>query len=151
MAVDLKMPGSLVRKQRSSMIVVVAGQLLLLAMVFSLSVQAHEEPSVSEGRIVDLAMKLMEEAAQEHENVLQDPAPFVVFEEFGDNSLSLTLRAHLSSVEYLLTTKSELHGGIRSKLEAAGITIAFPQREVHLDASKPLEIRMLHPNKPLPE
>ena len=95
---------------------------------------------------VDLAMKLMGEAAQEHENVLQDPAPFVVFEEFGDNSLNLTLRAYLPSVENLLTTKSELHVSIRAKLEAAGITIAFPQRDVHLDASEPLEIRMLHPD-----
>ena len=88
------------------------------------------------------AMKLVEEAAREHKEVLDDPAPFVIFEGFGDNSLNLGLRAYLPSLENRMTTKSELHKLIHGKFAEAGISIAFPQRDVHLDIEKPLEIRM---------
>jgi len=35
-----------------------------------------------------------------------------------------------------------LHSTINEKFGEAGIVIAFPQRDVHLDTSKPLEIRI---------
>lgn len=88
------------------------------------------------------AMKLVEESAREHKEVLDDPAPFVIFEGFGNNSLNLGLRAYLPSLEKRLTTMSELHKLINAKFAEAGISIAFPQRDVHLDTSRPLEIRM---------
>ena len=50
---------------------------------------------VAYGSDVDKAMALMREAAQEHEHVLDDPAPILSFEGFGDNSLTLLLRAYI--------------------------------------------------------
>ena len=41
-----------------------------------------------------------------------------------------------------LASASELRTGINEKLQEAGIVIAFPQRDVHLDTSSPLEIHM---------
>jgi len=97
---------------------------------------------IAYGSDVMLAMKLAEEAAREHEEVLDDPAPFVIFEGFGDNALNIALRAYLPTMEQRLTTKSELNESINRKFAEAGISIAFPQRDVHLDTIRPLEIRM---------
>ena len=98
---------------------------------------------VAYGSDVMLAMKLAEEAAREHPEVLDDPAPFIIFEGFGDNSLQLGLRVYLPSLEHRMSTKSEINAAINSKYEEAGIVIAYPQRDVHLDTRRPLDIRMV--------
>jgi len=45
-------------------------------------------------------------------------------------------------MEHRLITRSELNQLINRKFEEAGIQIAFPQRDVHLDTTSPLEIRV---------
>jgi len=97
---------------------------------------------VAYGSDVQKAMALMAEAAEENERVLSDPMPFVTFEGFGDNALALNLRAYIGSLDYRVTTISELHEAINQKMNEAGIVIAFPQRDVHLDTSQPLDIRI---------
>ena len=86
------------------------------------------------------AMELIREAATERPAVLTDPPPKVTFEAFGDNSLSLLLRVYLDDVDDRLETITELHQAISDKFEAAGIVIAFPQRDIHLDTERPLEL-----------
>ncbi len=97
---------------------------------------------VAYGSDVKQALSLLNAAAAENPRVLADPAPFATFEGFGDNSLDLALRCYLESLDYRLTVTSELHQAINDKLSAAGISIAFPQRDVHLSASEPLEVRV---------
>jgi potassium-dependent mechanosensitive channel len=88
------------------------------------------------------AMQLMQDAAIEHPRIISDPAPRITFEGFGDNALNLVMRAYLSDLDNRLVTITELHQAILDKFRAAGIEIAFPQRDVHLDVSKPLELIM---------
>ena len=95
---------------------------------------------IAYGSDVVQAMVLMKEAAEEHENVLDDPAPSVTFENFGDNTLSLFLRAFLPSLENRVSTITDLHKAINHKFNEAGIVIAFPQRDIHLNTSEPLRI-----------
>jgi len=97
---------------------------------------------VAYGSDVDKALALMREAAQEHEHVLDDPAPILSFEGFGDNSLTLILRAYLSSIDYRIATITDLHKAINRKFADAGIVIAFPQRDLHLDAARPLRVEL---------
>jgi potassium efflux system protein len=97
---------------------------------------------VAYGSDVDKALALMREAAQEHEHVLDDPAPILSFEGFGDNSLTLILRAYLSSIDYRIATITDLHKAINRKFADAGIVIAFPQRDLHLDAARPLQVEL---------
>jgi len=99
---------------------------------------------IAYGSDVQRAMALMVEAAEENERVLEDPKPFVSFDGFGDNALSLTLRCYVGSLDHRLATVSELNQEINRRFNAAGIVIAFPQRDVHLDASRPLDIRIRH-------
>jgi len=97
---------------------------------------------VAYGSDVDRAMLLMEEAANAHTRVVEDPDPFVVFDEFGDSALLLSLRCYIDDIDFRLRTITELNQAIYRSLNAAGIEIAFPQSDVHLDTRKPLEIRV---------
>jgi potassium efflux system protein len=97
---------------------------------------------VDYGSDIPLALKLLEEAVRENENVLNDPAPLFTFEGFGDNALNLVVRCYLQSLDNRLATISALHQSINEKLRAAGISIAFPQRDVHLSTARPLDVRV---------
>jgi potassium-dependent mechanosensitive channel len=97
---------------------------------------------VAYGSDVNQAMALMLEAARENENVLEDPSPVATFEAFGDNALTLLLRTYLGAMENRLATITGLHEAINRKFNKAGINIAFPQRDLHLDTNSPLDIRI---------
>jgi potassium efflux system protein len=97
---------------------------------------------VAYGSDVQLAMSLMGEAARENKNVLEEPAPSIIFEAFGDNSLNLVLRCFVGTQNIRMTTVTQLHEAVNSKFNEAGICIAFPQRDVHIDAAQPLEVRI---------
>jgi potassium efflux system protein len=98
---------------------------------------------VAYGSDTKLARELLLKAAAEHPVILEDPAPIATFEGFGDNSLTFLLRAYLPSMEHRIATISELHMAIDKLFREAGITIAFPQRDVHLDASSPVDVRVV--------
>lgn len=97
---------------------------------------------IAYGSDVTRAIQLVQEVADEHERVLDDPPTLVAFESFGDSSLTIVLRCFIGSMDYWRQTMSELHLAIHNKFNAAGINIAFPQRDVHLDTSQPLELRI---------
>jgi potassium efflux system protein len=92
------------------------------------------------GSDVDKAHELMRAAAEENENVLDDPHPVVSFEGFGDNSLTLLLRAYIDDLDLRIPTITALHKAINQKFNEAGIVIAFPQRDLHLDTNGPLHV-----------
>jgi potassium efflux system protein len=97
---------------------------------------------VAYGSDVEKALALMKEAAEEHEHVLHEPSPVLAFEGFGDNALTLKLRAYIDSVEHRISTITELHKAINCKFERTGIVIAFPQRDMHLATQGPLRVRI---------
>jgi potassium efflux system protein len=97
---------------------------------------------VAYGSDVRRARELLMDAARETAHVLDDPKPIIVFNSFGDNALGLELRVYLPSMEHYLATQTALHDAVYEKFEQAGIVISFPQRDVHLDTSAPLDIRV---------
>jgi potassium efflux system protein len=98
---------------------------------------------IAYGSDVALAIKLVREAAEEHERVVDEPAYMVTFDSFGENSLQIILRCFIGSMDFWRQTISELHLAINQKFAEAGIVIAFPQRDVHLNTTSPLEVRVL--------
>jgi small-conductance mechanosensitive channel len=100
------------------------------------------------GSPTDEVKRLLLEAAAEHPKVFTSPEPDVLFAEFGDNALIFELHVWIrihSQMERRLI-ESDLRFRIDQLFRAAGITIAFPQRDVHLDAVHPFEVRLVGAN-----
>ena len=72
------------------------------------------------------------ETAAANETVLDDPEPMALFLGFGDSSLDFLLRTWIPRFEEGFATRSALAVDIYVRLNAAGIEIPFPQRDLHL-------------------
>ncbi len=105
---------------------------------------------IAYGADTRLAQKLLQDIAIKNKSVLKDPPPVALFLEFGDNSLNFELRVFVTDVLRRFPIKSELHLAIDDAFRDANISIAFPQRDVHLDQIGPLEIKLTDPSVPLP-
>ncbi len=97
---------------------------------------------IAYGSDVTAAMQILEKVISSHPAVLKEPLPNVLFTQFGDNSLNLSARCFLGDLEDRLKRVSELHQQIYTAFNEAGIVIAFPQLDVHLDPDSPLTVRM---------
>lgn len=80
----------------------------------------------------DKARETMLKIAAEHPNIMDDPGPMATFENFGDSSLDLVLRAYLPDMDNRLSTINDLHTKIHKAFAEEGIDIPFPQREVRM-------------------
>lgn len=80
-----------------------------------------------------LVQKLLLEVAAANPHILQDPAPTVVFKEFGENALNFELRVWSAEMAHRPgTLESEINFAIWDKFKAQGIEIPFPQLDLHL-------------------
>lgn len=108
-------------------------------------IRTHVSVGVIYGTPFRKVEELLLQAAEENAKVLKFPNPFVLFTDFGDNALVFEIHFWLY-VERVVERKmvqSALRFRIGELFETAGLVIAFPQRDVHLDSSKPLEIRLM--------
>ncbi|MFZ2198281.1 MAG: mechanosensitive ion channel domain-containing protein [Thermodesulfovibrionales bacterium] len=114
-----------------------------LQMRYSISV------GVAYGTPTREAESVIMRAIEAHPMVLKDPPPTILFEEFGDSALMFTgyFWMELISNRDNRIAVSEVRHAISEFLEKAGIVIAFPQRDIHVDSSKPLEIKVSYPEK----
>ena len=87
---------------------------------------------IAYGSDTALARELLEKTVGDHPEVMDDPAPLVTFEGFGDSSLSFVVRCYLPRLDKRLDTIHDLHTAIDQAFREAGIEIAFPQQDVHL-------------------
>jgi len=87
---------------------------------------------------------LIRKAVDEHAEILKDPEPIVTFDEFGDNTLNFQVyfRCEVQSFMDLRIIRSDVRFRIDELFREAGVVIAFPQRDVHLDTLRPLEVRV---------
>ena len=60
------------------------------------------------------------------------PAPEVVFIDFGDSALIFHLRFHIGNILERIVIASDVRFAIDAAFREAGITIPFPQRDVHM-------------------
>jgi len=99
---------------------------------------------VAYGSPVRQVSDVLLECAQRHGLILNDPAPYVLFEDFGDTALvfGLYFWLELNSNVNSSVVMSDLRYMIEKRFGEAGIEIAFPQREVRLATTKPLEVRI---------
>jgi small-conductance mechanosensitive channel len=92
---------------------------------------------VAYGSPVQKVRELLEQAIEENDDVLNDPAPVVLFEDFGDSALIFDCYFWINAdaERDVRRVRSDLRFAITALFEAAEIVIAFPQRDVHLDGA----------------
>ena len=103
---------------------------------------------IAYGSDVEKALRILLASAEQHERVLDEPTPKATFDGFGDNALEVTLRCYIGSMDYWLTARNDINQTINREMAAAGISIAFPQRDIHLDTSQPLDIHLHRAPRP---
>ena len=87
---------------------------------------------------------ILEAVAAEHGLVMKDPKPLVIFEDFGDNALVFALYFWVDVVRSSgMQIQSDLRYMLEKRFAEAGITVAFPQRNIHLDSERPLQIEVV--------
>lgn len=69
--------------------------------------------------------------AKDHEMVLEDPAAEVFVMGLGESSVDLQLRAWVNTPDWF-GTKSDLTEAVHREFGKAGLTIPFPQRDLHI-------------------
>lgn len=103
---------------------------------------------IAYGSDVSVASRLLLQAANEQAEVLKEDAlcSQVLFEDFGDNALVFELYFWLvlSESTVMRIIRSNIRYRIDELFREAGISIAFPQRDIHVDSLNPLEIRMVN-------
>lgn len=76
--------------------------------------------------------ELLLNCVRAHKDILKHPKPFVLFENFGDSSLDFGVYFFLRDSFVDPYIKSDLRFAIDDRFRESGISIPFPQRDVHL-------------------
>lgn len=99
---------------------------------------------VAYGSPIRQVSELILQAVTAQPEVKPEPPPRVIFEDFGDNALVFDayIWCDLSDDKALFEVRSDIRLRIADLFEAHGIVVAFPQRDVHLDASAPLKVQI---------
>ena len=91
---------------------------------------------VAYGSDVELVRKILFDAAKNHKTVLKSPIPRVLFTDFADSSLNFKLIFTLNDSFETRFVQSDLRFEIDKKFRENGVSIPFPQRDVHVFQNK---------------
>ncbi len=100
---------------------------------------------VAYGSPLEQVVVLLEQAASAAPNVQERPKPMVWFNDFGDNSLMF--QVHFWIKARTMTQMKRIETDVRLNIDRLfrenEIVIAFPQRDLHIQSPKPIELRLL--------
>jgi small-conductance mechanosensitive channel len=93
------------------------------------------------GSDVQKVRMLLEEILTSNPDVLDDPAPVIIFEDFGDSALIFDAFFWIESSKdrTLRGARSAIRFEVDRVFKENDIVIAFPQRDMHVDGSLKLE------------
>jgi small-conductance mechanosensitive channel len=92
---------------------------------------------VAYGSDVDRVREVLTQAASECEYAVDEPAPRVRFLEMGDSALIFRVMCWVEQPVLKGLCIDALNTGVYKRLVAAGITIPFPQRDLHIHQPLP--------------
>lgn len=90
------------------------------------------EVGVAYGSDVQLVKKLLLEAASKHKDILDYPAPTVLFTNFGDSSLDFRVVFTTNDSFNARFPKSDVRFEIDRLFREHNVSIPFPQRDIHI-------------------
>jgi len=77
------------------------------------------------------AKEVLMQILKDHPAVLDDPEPTVAVGELADSSVNFNVRPWVKSADYW-TVYWDVHEQVKLKFDEAGVSIPFPQRDVHM-------------------
>jgi potassium efflux system protein len=90
------------------------------------------EVGVAYGTDPHRVMEVLKAVAVAHPEVLKYPEPAVVFLEFAQSSLNFRLMFWTATFDDFFRVRSEVYVAVNDALKEEGITIPFPQRDLHV-------------------
>ena len=86
------------------------------------------------GSDVEVVLQTLMDCAMASAKVSRRPEPLVMFKKFGDSALEFELHVWIHDINERHKVRSALHQDLERRLRDAGITIAFPQRDIHIQS-----------------
>jgi small-conductance mechanosensitive channel len=87
---------------------------------------------VAYGSDVQIVKKILLECAEETPEVVKEPKPIVLFEDFADSSLNFSLYFYVDNGMNSPGIQSDLRFRIDAAFRANNVSIPFPQRDIHV-------------------
>jgi small-conductance mechanosensitive channel len=89
-------------------------------------------------------MTLIEHCVVSQKEVLVEPKPEFIFDDFGDSALIFDAYfwCDIGAGRTLRSIRSEVRMSISRSFNDAGVVIAFPQRDIRLHAEKPIAVKI---------
>jgi small-conductance mechanosensitive channel len=104
---------------------------------------------VAFGSDTDQVLDILVKVANEDPAVVQYPEPYAYFKGFGEGSLDFELRVYLLDLDNWFTVHGRLYQEIERQLREAGITVPFPQRDLHhRSVDQPFPTTAVPPSEP---
>jgi small conductance mechanosensitive channel len=83
------------------------------------------------GDDIDKARAIIKEIIDQDERVMKEPEPVIVVSELGDSSVNFTVRAWTTVGDYWSFYFDTVEN-VKKQFDAQGVSIPFPQRDVHI-------------------
>jgi potassium-dependent mechanosensitive channel len=97
-------------------------------------------------------IQILGDVAERHGLVEKDPKPQMLLTEFAESTLNFDLRFWVDvSKANSAQVSSDLRLMIAGALAEQGISIDYPQRDVHMDTARPLQVQVVPPADPRPD
>ena len=84
---------------------------------------------------IDVVERLLHQVLKENDRVLENPEPIIRVHELADSSVNLVVRPWVKTDDYW-DVYWDLMKAVKQRFDAEGISIPFPQRDVHLYAGE---------------
>ena len=100
---------------------------------------------VAYGSPTEKVIALLQQALAESPEVKSKPEPIILFSDFAADSLNFEVHfwIHMRLIMDSKRAKSNVRRKIDKLFRENDITIAYPQRDVHLDIDRPIEINLV--------
>lgn len=77
------------------------------------------------------AKQILEQIVTQHPNIMADPAATIMLLELGESSVDIAVRPWVKAEDYW-TVRADLLQSIKEQFDSQGISIPFPQRDLHI-------------------
>lgn len=117
--------------------------------LIDLDIRTTVRVGVAYGSPIKTVATLIEQAVKEQKEVLDSQAVRVILEDFGDNAIVFDAYfwSKVGGERELRAIRSAVRFRISELFDENGITIAFPQRDVHLDSKEPMRVELIDSGK----